>query len=103
MSRVATAAELATSATNVDLTNDALAHPRVIGSVFNHTDKFVTDGAFEVCIATGDLEIRVADSGQENTNDCFCSSLWFLDLLNSEIAFFYPQGFHLWDIRWWCR
>jgi len=76
VSRITRATEFAFAAARIDLADNALA------SVFNNTNKLVSDRPIETRVPARDLEIGITDPRQNDTHERLISTLWFLDLCN---------------------
>ena len=72
MSRVAGTAQIALAAAGIYLTDHALT------AFFNDADKLVADRSIEARVATRDLQICVANTSQNNADECIIGPIRFL-------------------------
>jgi hypothetical protein len=75
MSRITGAAEVAFAAARIDFTDDASTNKRTISALFDDADKLVPDRSLETRVATRNLEIGVANAGQQHTDQRFISAI----------------------------
>ena len=81
------AAEIALIAREIDLARYAMPDKRRTGGRNNAAHKFMTGNAGKVVIASKQLQVCVADSGQQNLNECV-ASYWIRpgDILQEDAA-----------------
>jgi hypothetical protein len=87
MTRTARPTEFAFSTAGINFSHHALANQIVVGGSFNNADEFVSDCSFESSVAAGDLEIRIADSGQQDAHEGFSTPFWQIYVFDSGAAF----------------
>jgi hypothetical protein len=80
MTRITASTKIATPATRVDLSNDALADELTVSSFFYDADEFVSDRSGETSVAAGDFEIGIADAGEKHTHKCLTTGFWLFEV-----------------------
>jgi hypothetical protein len=71
VSRISHATQFAFPTPGVDLTNNTPANQLTISTPLNYTDKLVSDRSIETSVPTRNLEIRITNPRQDNTDQRF--------------------------------
>ena len=77
VSRIPGATQLALAAARIYLADDATTNQPAIRPIFDDADKLVTDRPIETGVPARNLEIGVADPGQQHTHQRFTASIGF--------------------------
>src|SRR6476661_2472749 len=80
MTRITGAAECASSAARVDLTDNATTDQTSVLACFDNADELMSDRSVKAGVTTRDLEIRVADARQEHTDQSLVGLVRFVDI-----------------------
>jgi len=94
VSRVAGTTQIAITAACIYLTNNTTTDERAITAVFNNSDEFMTNRSIEPRIPTRDLEIRVANAGQQYAHQRLISLIRLTYILNCQPFFIDAEGEH---------
>src|SRR5215218_6611688 len=95
MSGIARCAEITHSTARVDLADDASSNQfgSILG-ILDDPDKLMTDGSIKAGVTARDLEIGIAHTGSENTNQRLSTFFRHWDGGNMYASIIDPQGFH---------
>jgi hypothetical protein len=94
MSRVTASAQLAITATYINLADNAPAHHRFIWSLFDQAYELVADRSFKPGVSTRDFQVGIADAGEQYTHQRFRARLGLINVADQEFLFIYLKSEH---------
>jgi hypothetical protein len=92
--RVAGHTQFAFATSSIDLAHHPLTREYTVRRRLNEAHEFMPDGALKTGIASGNLEIGIADAGKEHPNQSLVFAGWSFDVAKRHTAFFNSEGFH---------